>query len=248
LRDNHPAGQEIPSRSASTGFHVPGSFIRLMYVTILCANVLLIFGTLLSSLGFTVRGLGQFDLKLEGNFATWYSSALLLLAAGAALVISMSPAPGRSPLFMYRVAWTGTSLMLLALSVAAMTALHERLGLWFTDQFGPISGLTEGGAGIYSWLVVLLPFVAVFIVGMAAMIRSWLRVNRKSRNLAVAALACWIGALGAEFIESQLARMSLYSSVEGVFEEGLEITGTALFLASFCEFLRSQKALEDERL
>ena len=129
-----------------------------------------------------------------------------------------------------------------------LNELHERVGIWFTDRFGPISGLTEGGSGIYGWLVALLPFVAVFIVGMAAMIRSWLRVNRLSRNLAVTALACWIGALGAEFTEAQLARLSMYRSVEGVFEEGLEITGTALFLASFCEFLRSQKIPEDERL
>jgi hypothetical protein len=40
----------------------------------------------------------------------------------------------------------------------------------------------------------------------------------------------------------------MYSSVEGVLEEGLDITGTALFLASFCEFLRSQRTPEDERL
>jgi hypothetical protein len=37
-------------------------------------------------------------------------------------------------------------------------------------------------------------------------------------------------------------------SVEGVIEEGFEITGTALFLASFCEFLRSQKTREDEHI
>jgi len=228
---------------------VPGSFIRLSYVTILCANVLLMLGTLLSDLGVTVPwGFGQFDLKLEGNFATWYSSGLLLLAAGAALLISMRPASGSRPLFLYRMAWTATSLVLLALSVDEMNELHERVGIWFTDRFGPISGLTEGGSGIYGWLVALLPFVAAFIVGMGAMIRSWLRVNRLSRNLAVAALACWIGVLGAEFTEAQLARLSMYRSVEGVFEEGLEIMGTALFLASFCEFLRSQKRPEDERL
>jgi hypothetical protein len=248
LRYDHPVGQESRARSASTGFYVPGSFIRLMYVTILCINVLLVLGTLLSDLGINLPGFGQFDLKLEGNFATWYSSALLLLAGGAALLMSISRVPGSSQPFMYRVAWTGTSLVLLALSVDEMIEIHERLGVWFTERFGPISGLTDGGSEIFGWLVALLPFVAVFILGMSAMIRSWLRVNRISRNLAVAALACWMGVLCAEFIEAQLARLSLSRSVEGVFEEGFEITGTALFLASFCEFLRSQKTPEDERL
>jgi hypothetical protein len=149
---------------------------------------------------------------------------------------------------MFRVAWTGTSVALLALSVDEMIEVHEKVGVWFTGRFGPISGLTDGGREIFGWLVALLPFVAVFIVAMTAMIRSWLRVNRISRNLAVAALACYIGVLGSELIEAQLARLSMNRSVEGVIEEGFEITGTALFLASFCEFLRSQKTREDEHL
>ena len=87
----------------------------------------------------------------------------------------------------------------------------------------------------------LLPFIALFIAAMSAMIRSWIRANRASRNLAIAALWCWIGVLAAEVVEAELFRFSMNRSVEGAIEEGLEITGTALFMAAFCEFLRSRE-------
>ena len=110
--------------------------------------------TLLADLGMTLpRGFGQFDLKLESNFATWYSSALLLLAGGAALLISVSPAPATVPLTRYRAAWTMTSLVFFALSVDEMIELHERIGFWFTERFGTIPGLlkaaTPSSAGLW---------------------------------------------------------------------------------------------------
>ncbi len=233
---------EITPRATSTGFQVTGSFVRLIYISIGCVNVLLIVATLLSDLGVTLpRGLGQFDLKLEGNFATWYSSALLFLAGGASLLIAISPAPSAVGQFMYRVAWTGTSMALLALSVDEMNELHERVGVWFTERFGFIPGFTQGGSAIFAWTVALLPLVALFIAAMIAIVRSWLPVNRLSRNLAAAALCCWIGALVAEVTEAELFRLSLSRSVEGTVEEGLEIVGSALFFAAFCEYLHSEQ-------
>jgi hypothetical protein len=235
-------GEPMRSRRPSAGFRVPGSFVRLLYISIACFNCWLIVVTLLSDLGMTLpRGFYQFDLKLESNFAAWYSSALLLLAGGAALLISVSPAPATVPLTMYRAAWKMMSLVFLALSVDEMIELHERIGFWFTERFGNVPGFTEGGYAIFGWVVALLPFMALFIAAMSAMIRSWIRADRASRNLAIAALCCWIGVIAAEVVEAELFRFSVNRSVEGVIEEGLEITGTALFLAAFCEFLRSRE-------
>jgi hypothetical protein len=244
LRETHSTGQPTSSREPSAGFQVPGSFVRLIEISIVCFNGLLILATLLSDLGMTLpRGFGQFDLKLEGNFAAWYSSALLLLAGGAALLISVRPAPATVRPTVYRLAWTTTSLVFLGLSVDEMNELHERIGFWFTERFGPVPGLTDGYA-IFGWVVALLPFIVLFIAGMSAMIHSWIRAHHMSRNLALAGLWCWIGVLAAEVTEAEMARFSMNRSVQGVVEEGLEITGTALFFAAFCEFLRSQEAVD----
>jgi hypothetical protein len=217
--------------------------VRRIYISIVCLNGLVILATLLSDLGMTLpRGFGQFDMKLEGNFATWYSSSLLLLAGGAALLISVRPAPATVRPSAYRLSWTTTSLVFLWLSVDEMNELHERIGFWFTDRFGPVPGLSDGYA-IFGWVVALLPFIVLFIAGMSAMIHSWIRADRRSRNLAMAALWCWIGVVVAEVAEAAIARFSMNRSVQGVVEEGLEITGTAFFFAAFCEFLRSQEAV-----
>ena len=53
-----------------------------------------------------------------------------------------------------------------------------------------------------------------------------------------ARLACWIGVLGAEFLEAQLVRWSVQRSLHGALEEGLELTGAVLFLVGFVETLR----------
>jgi hypothetical protein len=242
-RDPHLVVKPTRVRAA---FHVPGSFLRLLYITIACFNLLLILATLLSDLGVLPRGFGQFDLKLEGNFATWYSSVLLYLAGGAALLNSLTPPPATVRPAIHRLAWTMLSLALFALSVDEMIELHERIGLWFTTQFGTIHGFTEGTHGTFAWVVALLPFVALFVAGMGAIIRTWLRAHSASRTLAAAALSCWIGVIAAEVVEAEMSRLSIDRMVEGVVEEGLEITGSALLLAAFCEFLRGRESSADQ--
>jgi hypothetical protein len=220
---------------------VPGSFLRRIYISIVCLNGLLILVTLLWDLGLTLpRGFGQFDLRLEGNFATWYSSALLLLAGGAALLISVRPAPATVRPAVYRLSWTTTSLVFLWLSVDETIEVHERIGFWFTERFGTVPGLSDGYA-IFGWVVALLPFIVLFIVGMSAMIHSWILADRLSRNLAMVALCCWIGVVAAEVAEAVIARFTTNRTVQGAVEEVLEIIGTAIFFAAFCEFLRSQE-------
>jgi hypothetical protein len=46
----------------------------------------------------------------------------------------------------------------------------------------------------------------------------------------------------AESLEARLRRFSMERSIQGVMEEGLEIAGTSLFLASFLQCLRFDRA------
>ena len=222
------------------GLVVPADFLRFVYISIFTLNGVLILATLCWDLGFTLpRGFGQLNLELEGNFAVWYSSALLLIGGGAALLVAFSPPPRMVAAKSYRLVWATVAAFFVALSVDEVDEFHERIGRWFTSEFGTLPVLTDGGYNVFAWIVALLPFIALFVVGMSVVIRSWLAVHRPSRNLATVALCCWIGAFGADVAEAQLLVHWQIRFIEGAIEEGFEITGTALFFVAFCEYLAS---------
>ena len=213
--------------------------LRRFYQLIFVANALVIFVTAASDVGlaFAQRGILQLDLKLEGNVAVWYSSTLLFLTALAALAISTHVPPQITQPRLYCLVWRIATLFFLGLAIDETAQLHERTGHLFTKYFGGVPGLTPGAGPVFAWLVALAPMIIVFLVVMK-MAAQWLRLHNRSRNLALAGIACWIGVLLAEFIQAQLRRLSMPRSIQGVIEEGLEIIGTTLFLISFLEFLR----------
>jgi hypothetical protein len=214
-----------------------GAAVRRAYATLFVVSAVLIGATLLSDLEapFVANTMGrQLDLKLEGNAAVWFSSVVLLLAALAAGAVASAPRAGAGPA---RQLWTVVALFLLALSVDETAQVHEGVGRRFTSWFGTVPFLTEGTLPAFAWLLALLPLIVVFIVTVFAAVRSW-PVPRRTRRLVTAGVGCWIGVLLAEFLQAQLMRWSLGRSVQGVIEEGLELTGAVLILVGFVELLR----------
>jgi hypothetical protein len=215
--------------------------IRQFYAFVCLANAIFIIITVASDLGFSFtrhRMVLQFDLKAEGNIAAWYSSTLLLLTGLAAFAISahvQSQAAG--PSWNFRAVWIAAALFFVGLSVDETAQIHEWLGGVFTHHLGNMPGLTDGTEGVFAWLVALSPLIVAFFVVMKVAAR-WLRVHDRSRSFALGGMTCWIGVLVAEYLESQLLRMNMGRSIQGAIEEGMEITGAALFLVSFLEFLR----------
>ena len=113
---------------------------------------------------------------------------------------------------------------------------------WPGISIGDVPGLTRGAGPAFAWIVALAPLILCFILVIRTA-ADWLRQHRRSRRLALAGLACWMGVIVAEFVQAQLRRLSMQRSVQGVIEEGLEVTGSTLFLIAFLEFLRfSQRA------
>ena len=213
------------------GFVVPAEFLRFLYISIFMLNGVLILATLFWDLGFTLpRGFGQLNLELEGNVAVWYSSALLLMGGGAALLVAFSPPPRMLGARPYRLVWMSVAAFFLALSVDEVEEFHERVGRWFTAEFGTVPVLTDGGYHVFAWVLALLPLIALFIVVMSVAIRSWLAVHRTSRNLAVAALCCWIGAICAEVVEVQLLVRWQQRFIQGAVEGGSRNHGDGIVL------------------
>jgi hypothetical protein len=207
-------------------------------VLIFLAHAVFIVVTAASDLGFSFtqhRLVLQFDLKLEGNIAAWYSSTLLLLTGLAALAISAdAQSQAAGPSWHFRAVWIAAALFFIGLSVDETAQIHEWVGDVFTQHVGNIPGLTGGTGGVFAWLVALSPLIVAFFAVIKVATR-WLRVYHRSRSFALGGVTCWIGVLMAEYVESQLHRMNIERSIQGVAEEGMEIVGTALFLVSFLE-------------
>jgi hypothetical protein len=217
---------------------ISGARVRWCYAALLLVSGVLILATLLSDLRSPLvdNVIGkQLDLKLEGNTAVWFSSFVLLVAGGAAWAVAEADTAGPAA---SRTLWIVVAMFFIGLSVDETAELHEALGRRFTAIVGTIPFLSEGTVPAFGWLLALLPLIVVFIVVLIKALRSW-PGPRYTRVLAIAGLACWIGALLAEFVQSQLMRLGLDRSVEGVIEEGCELIGALLFLISFLEVLRT---------
>jgi hypothetical protein len=230
--------------SEGVNLRLSGSAIRRACAVMWLANACLIVVTLLSDLEVPVSKLGivqQFDLKFEGNIAVWYSSLLLFFDGLLALAIANTPPPPSLRSSWYRGIWLIAALFFIGLSADEMAQLHETLGYIFTKRFGGVPGFTTGlpGSRVFVWVLLLLPLILAFMVVTLLACRWWLMRNRRSRNLALLALGCWVGVICAELVQAQLARWSLQRSFQGVVEEGLEVTGASLFMMAFVEFLRS---------
>jgi hypothetical protein len=228
----------VTPRAAVRELRIPYAFLRFVYGTMVCLDALLILATLLWDLGLQLpRGFGQLDLELEGNFAAWYSSALLLMAGSAAFMIAFGPPIVRDRPRLHFPVWMAGGFAFVGLAIDEMLEFHERLGVWYSGRYGDSRWLSPGLYGVFDWLVVLLPGIVVFVASAYLVIRSWLSVHRVSRNAAAWALACWIGTLCSEFIQAQLFRVNIVHSVEGAIEEGFEIIGSTLFFFAFTQLL-----------
>jgi len=177
--------------------------------------------------------LALFDVNAEANVPTWFTVALLVLAAGAAaaagLVASRS-APRAARFFL------ALAVVLLLLSLDELAGLHERLG-----ALG--AAVTSGSALHFAWVVPGAALAGLLLVALLVGGRSVPRTVR--RQLAVALAIYLTGALLVEAVSGQVlvARgdRAAYLLVTGV-EELLEMLGVLLVLRAVLGSVRAQRA------
>jgi len=232
---------------------VPQRDITRFYILVMGLDLFFIAATLLNDLGvtfpipFIAR---QLNLEKEVNLATWYSSALLFMAGLVAFANSRLTLPDIGAAHWYRLGWLGISFVCVWLAADETSQFHENLGRWYTQSFGTIPGLTEGQEAkpVYAWLLLLLPAILATAVGMFLFFRLCFARYRVSWRTAHAGLLCWVGAIVAEYAESQMRHFSVSRGVQGTIEEGLEIVGTTFLLFAFTEFLRAQSHVDPSSL
>lgn len=179
---------------------------------------------------------GYLDLGREGNFPTWWTSALHLLAATASVMAGL--------IYVHRlrrvsVAWLVFAVILLAFAVDEATLIH--------DRSRHLANLVFPGNSLeYAWLGVGIPLaVAVFVVVYFCA----RRLPHLPRKLLILGFGVFfVGAVGFEFLHGLLTPYIgdgfLWVAVYHV-EEFLEMCGVSLILASPLASIRYRFAGSD---
>ncbi len=184
--------------------------------------------------------IATFDLNVENNVPTFFST--FILVACAVLLSVIASQPRVTPKAGY---WKWLAIIFVFLAVDEDASLHELL-------IGPVGDtLQVTGLLYFAWII---PYgLAVLIIGLLYVRFVW-SLPVQTRRLFIAAGSLYLGgALGVESVggwyfsqhgeEEDLA----YSLLVAV-EESLEMSGVILFIYALLDFLRDQLAGEPLRI
>lgn len=213
-----------------------------LYAAVLLLDGVFIVATLGQGLG-VKSGLGLLDWNLhlghEANLATWFSSALFLVGGLVALLNARGAGARGAAEHLRRVGWVGLAAFLLVLSADEVAGVHEWLGHGLVKALGHSAHLGTERNPAFGWLLYLSPLVAILLLGMVWFFWRGLRGQGRTRWLALAGLALWVGAIGCEYVGTQLVKRGMPQDIEEAIEEGLELLGGTLLLIAFVEYGRT---------
>lgn len=177
------------------------------------------------------------DLSGEANLPAWYSSMKLFLVAVLLAVFAYAKFDRHSLL-----SWTllGWPLVFAALSFDETAEIHEWLG-GKSDMLLP--GGTRRGTIFHNtgiWLVLLgVPFT-LFMIGLFACLRRYLRGRPEVAKIMITAMVVYIGsAVGIEMISNFVPTEGPAYVIQVASEELGEMIGITLFVWGAFELLRS---------
>jgi hypothetical protein len=174
----------------------------------------------------------KFDLDREMNVPTWFSSALLLLAAVLLIAIG---AMARREHDGYARHWLVLGCTFLLLSLDETAGLHGLLSAPVRRALG------LHGAFYFAWVVPIGIAVCAFAL---AYLRFVWHLPRSTRRLVVASAIVYVaGALGGELVEGfyfDAAGETLTFALVTVVEETLEMAGAILFIYTLLRYIASR--------
>lgn len=186
--------------------------------------------------------IGQFDPDGEGNFSTWYSSTLLLAAAGLFATVGRYTARAGQA---YAAHWRIMAVLLLLMSIDETAQVHEML-------IAPLR-TALGGHGIFyfTWVI---PAGALALGVLLWSLRFLASLPVKTRGLMILGAGVYLsGAIGMEMVDgwyaSRFGELSLQYAAMTALEEGLEMAGTLLLACcatAHLAYLAAASALTNE--
>jgi hypothetical protein len=173
-----------------------------------------------------------FDLDREANVPTWFSSGILLIAAGLLAAIGSGERAVRPA---YTRHWLVLAAIFLLLSLDEAASFHEQFSSIFRKY------VTTGGVLTYEWVIPASVFVLV--VGVSYL-RFLFSLPVATRNLIAAAGALYVlGALGMEMVEGYFVSASAAYPTSGLrvvlthTQEVLEMYGIVLFVYALLDYV-----------
>jgi hypothetical protein len=171
-----------------------------------------------------------FYVDLESNVPTWYSSVLLLLAAGLCALLARHHIAARLP---YRRHWLVLAALFLLLSLDEIAMLHE----YPIDPLREALGTT--GPLYYAWVI---PGLAAVVVCGLAYVRCWWHLPARTRGLCLLAAAAFVGgAVGVEMLSgmqaSRYGEQNLTYALIVHLEEALEMLGVVIFIYALADYV-----------
>jgi hypothetical protein len=234
------SGPEPGSAAGSTTIVVDtGRFLWVVFLACLIVEVSLVYLDLTvnwwrwSESG-AIRRL--FNTTREDGLASWFMVAQTLVAALVAwavytVLVHQAAPTGR------RLGWLVVAVFFTYMCIDDGALVHERIGTAVKNSAG------IGAYPSYAWQYVLLPFFAV--MGAFTLFFLWREMPRRLDRLKlVAALACFVTAVGMDFVEGLddgyrwLAESTGWQSdairhFSKSIEEFLEMLGMSIFLVIF---------------
>jgi hypothetical protein len=183
----------------------------------------------------------MFDLDVERNIPSFFSTGLILLCAGMMAALAYREPRSNRP------GWQGLSLIFVVLSADELVSLHERL-------IEPVRAtLHTSGVLYFAWVV---PYgVAAILIGLLYL-RFLFRLPRLTRNRMIVAGCVYVGGavglelVGGAYLEILHDQHNLPYELLTTVEESLEMAGMILLLRALLkhfggetEVIRSVKAL-----
>ncbi len=175
-----------------------------------------------------VQDLRQFDLDAENSVPAWWGSSAMLLAA--LLLYTLGAQAWRVGDRLWRL-WTIMAFVFVALSIDEAASFHEGVIDPLRSAFG------FGGFLFYAWVVPAF----ICVAGLGLVLLPLLRDLPRGLfvRFAIYGALFVFGALGMEMLGGWLDyngyRMSAYYALTISVEEGLELLGVSLFVATLLD-------------
>lgn len=174
-----------------------------------------------------------FNVDMELNFPTLFSTVILFIAAQLLLVIALLERKRLKSLYLN---WIFLSCCFLLMAIDEELAFHEKLIEPMQKLFrgGPLGGL------LFAWII---PGMILILIISLVSLRFILQLPRKTRITFILSAVVYVtGSIGMEIIGGRYAQVYggnnfTYAMITTV-EESLEMAGTILFIYGLLDYIK----------
>lgn len=209
--------------------------------------VLLLIDVLMSCCGFIEHGKLSvlFDITLEANIPTWFSSTQAVVTGLVALILARSRK--QTAQRKQAIAWYLVGAFFIYLGIDDAAQIHERVSTFINDTMskeseGLIASILKYFPS-YHWQIFFLPVFVIVGVYMMFTLYGELR-QHQALLVFIIAMACYAVAVALDYIDGVSAYYNFILShiqisfdelehISRAIEEFLEMLGTTFFMMSF---------------